>query len=90
MKKGLIFLKKNTQDALGLMAYVSLLVFTAFFILSKIGANVAFFAWLGNGLLLVVVLVLAKSYIEKLSTVWRVIYYLIAIFAIVAFIWGFF
>lgn len=75
-------MKKNTKDLLGLFSYIALLIFTSSFILNRIGVSTEFFTYLGYGLVIIVVLVLAKIYVEKLSIIWRVIYYIIAILTI--------
>ncbi|MCK9537416.1 MAG: hypothetical protein M0R05_07565 [Bacilli bacterium] len=81
-------MKRTTQNTLGLLSFVALILFTASAFLSQIGAKMSFFIWVGNGMLLFVVLCLAYYYVKKLAMTWKVIYYVIAILAIISFIWG--
>jgi len=83
-------MKSNTRDLFGLLALVSLLLFTANFILKMFDADLYFFAYAGYGLTLIVVLGVAKFYVDKLNMVWKVIYYIIAIFAVLDYLFSLF
>lgn len=75
-------MKRNTRDLFGLLAFVALLIFTISFILNRVGIHLSFITYVGYGFALIVVLGMAKYYVDKLSVPWKVIFYIIAIFAI--------
>ena len=83
-------MKRNTRDLLGLLAFVSLLIFTLSFILNQFGAHTSFLTYVGYGFSLVVVIAMAKFYVDKLSNVWKIIFYIIAIFAILDYLFSIF
>ncbi|MFA7434758.1 MAG: hypothetical protein WC006_00150 [Bacilli bacterium] len=83
-------MKSTTRDLLGLLAFISLLIFTASFILNRIGAQTSFFTYAGYGLALIVVLGIAKVYVDKLSMTWKIVFYIIAIFAILDYLFSIF
>lgn len=81
-------MKSTTRDFFGLLAFLALILFTANFILNRFVEEFSFFAYAGYGLALLVVLGIAKFYVDKLSMVWKVIYYIIAIFAILDYLFS--
>jgi len=81
-------MKRETQRILGLLSFTALIIFSVSTLLAKIGGNMGFFLWVGNGLLLFVVLMLAYHYVRKLSSAWKIVYFVIAVLAIISFIWG--
>lgn len=83
-------MKKNTRDILGLLAFVSLLIFTISFLLNRIGVHTPFVTYVGYGFALIVVIIMAHFYVEKLGTLWKVIFYLIAIFALLDYFFSIF
>lgn len=83
-------MKRNTKELLGLLAFVSLLIFTLSFILNRIGIHTSFVSYVGYGFALFVVIVMAKFYVEQLSNLWKIIFYVIAAFAILDFLFNIF
>ena len=76
-------MKKHVQVIVGLLAFVTLLLFTAAFILNLLKINASTVTYIGYGFALAVVLITAKYYVDKLSMTWKVIFYVIEILAIV-------
>jgi hypothetical protein len=70
------------------LSFAALVLFAVSALLSQLGANMGFFRWVGEGLLLFTVLCLAYFYIRKLEMVWKIIYIVIAVLAILSFLWG--
>lgn len=81
-------MKRNTQNTLGLLSFAALVLFAVSALLSQLGANMGFFRWVGEGLLLFTVLCLAYFYVRKLEMVWKIIYIVIAVLVILSFLWG--
>ncbi len=81
-------MKKNTLNTLGLLSFTALILFAVSALLSQVGANMGFFRWVGEGLLLFTVLCLAYFYVRKLSKTWLIVYVVIAVLAALSFLWG--
>lgn len=82
-------MKKSAQNSFGMISFIALLIFAFSYILSRLGANMSFFTWIGSGLLLIVVLGNAWDYAHhQLSSFWIIAFYIIAIFAIASFVYG--
>ncbi|HPZ26900.1 MAG: hypothetical protein ACOX5N_00690 [Bacilli bacterium] len=80
-------MKKNTLNTLGLLSFAALILFAVSALLSQVGANMGFFRWVGEGLLLFTVLCLAYFYVRKLSKTWLIVYVVIAVLAVLSFLW---
>lgn len=74
------------MELLGFFAYVALLIYAVSYLLSEIGANMWFFRYIGDGLLLLVVLSLAHNYSQRLSFFFRVVFYIILVLAIFSYV----
>jgi hypothetical protein len=81
-----IDMKRSNIELLGLFAYVALVLYAISYLLSRFGANMSFFRYIGDGLLLLVVLSIAHDYASRLHLFWRVIYYVIMIVAILSYL----
>ena len=79
-------MKKNTLNTLGLLSFAALILFAVSALLSQVGANMGFFRWVGEGLLLFTVLCLAYLCPEAIKT-WLIVYVVIAVLAVLSFLW---
>jgi len=84
-------MKKETQFFVGILAFCSLLLFTLSFILnSLLSISTGLLTTIGYGFSLAVILITAKIYVNKLSIFWEVIYYIIAVCAVLDYFFGIF
>jgi len=83
-------MKKSLQITLGVFAFITLIMLAASFLFSRLGVDLDFLCWLGNLFLLIIAITVAKEYAQKLNVFWQVVFYVVAIFAIVEYLWTFF
>lgn len=84
-------MKKNTIVVVGLCAFLSLLLFTLSFILGLLNLKTDLIKTIAYGFSLVVILVTAHSYVSKLKgEIWKIIFYVIAVLAVIDFFYPFF
>lgn len=81
-------MRRETQRTLSLLSFIALIIFTVSALLSWVDARVSYLIWVGNAMLLFVVLCLAYFHVRKLSTIWKTIYVIIVILAVISFLKG--
>jgi len=81
-------MKREVQKSLSFLAFAALILFVVSALLSSFDAKMGFFIWVGNGMLLFVVLCLAYFYVKGLSNVWKVIYLIIVVLSILSYLKG--
>lgn len=82
---------KNVFDnkVIGLLAFIAIVVYGASTLISLVGGNLGFIGSLGTICLLLATFLAAWNFVQNKANVWKIIYLVSLIFAIVMFIWPF-
>jgi vacuolar-type H+-ATPase subunit I/STV1 len=78
-------MNKNT---IGLLSFVALLISGFVYLLRFFNVGGGILPVISDGILLFVVLVMAWEYVKGLSNAWKTVYYVLAVLAIIGFVFG--
>jgi len=84
-------MSKNVFDnkIIGMLAFIAIVVYGASTLISLVGGNLGFLGSIGTICLLLATFLSAWNFVQNKANIWKVIYLVILIFAIVMFFWPF-
>lgn len=78
----------NTNNLLGFLAFIAVIIKAVAFILSYFNIGVGIFSFVADIILTGVALLVAWSFAKTCSKTWRIVYYVILILVIVGLVFG--
>lgn len=84
-------MSKNKFDSalIGLLAFIALIIYAVSTLISMVGGNLGFLGHIGTICLLLATFLAAWNFVENKANVWKIVYLVILVFAILGFIWPF-
>jgi len=84
-------MSKNVFDnkIIGMLAFIAIVVYGASTLISLVGGNLGFLGSIGTICLLLATFLSAWNFVQNKANIWKIIYLVILIFAIVMFFWPF-